>query len=141
MRVAASRHVAVAWAFIAPAAFAQPIKAPAFPMDTPMRMRAIEAVCTGVGEDARSDPRWSRYPLRVEVVGGKGEYVGEAQVMVGKDDEALASVNCGGPWVLFALPPGIYTVTAEHAGTSRSSKANVNPSGQARVVLRFPSEQ
>src|SRR5262245_9202214 len=92
---------------------AQPIHAPAFPMDTPMRMRAIEAVCTGVGEDARNDPRWARYPLRVEVVGAKGEYLGQAQVTITKDDEALASLNCGGPWVLFSLPAGSYSVTAE----------------------------
>ena len=120
--------------------FAQPIKAPSFPMDTPMRMRAIEAVCTGVGEDARNDPRWKNNPLRVEVVGTKGEYLGEAQVTVTLNDEALASVNCAGPWVLFALVPGTYTVSAELAGTSRMSKVNVSASGQARVILRLPSE-
>ena len=116
----------------------QPIRAPAFPMDTPMRMRAIEAVCTGVGEDARNDPRWAHYPLRVEVVGTKGEYLGEAQVTLEKEGEALASVNCGGPWVLFALAPGAYTVSVEVAGNIRTARANVNASGQARVVLRFP---
>ena len=119
---------------------AQPIKAPLFPMDVPMRMRAIEAVCTGVGEDARNDPRWKNYPLRVEVVGGKGEYLSEAQVMVSKNDEALASVSCAGPWVLFALPPGAYSVSAEFAGTTKMSNVNVAAIGQARVVLCFPSE-
>src|SRR6185369_17781628 len=104
--------LAVASVLLTQAAFAQPIKAPIFPMDTPMRMRAIEAVCTGVGEDARNDPRWGRYSLRVEVVGAKGEYLAEAQVTVSKDDEALASVNCGGPWVLFTVPAGVYSVTA-----------------------------
>jgi hypothetical protein len=133
--------LAVASVLLTQAAFAQPIRSPAFPMDTPMRMRAIEAVCTGVGEDARSDPRWSHYSLRVEVVGAKGEYLGEAQVTISKNDEALASVNCAGPWVLFTLAPGVYSVTAESAGISRTSKANVNPNGQVRVVLRFPSEQ
>ena len=128
---------AAAYAVIAQTALAQPIKAPTFPMDTPMRMRAIEAVCTGVGEDARNDPRWSRYALRVEVVGAKGEYLGEAQVTINMNDEALASVNCAGPWALFAITPGAYTVTAELAGTSRAAKVNVGANGQARVVLRF----
>ena len=116
---------------------AQPIRAPAFPMDTPMRMRAIEAVCTGVGEDARNDPRWARYPLRVEVVGAKGEYLGAAQVTIAKDDEAVASVNCAGPWVLFGAPPGSYSVSAEIGAATRTAKVNIGASGQARVVLRF----
>src|SRR5262249_32214169 len=115
----------------------QPILAPSFPMDTPMRMRTIEAMCTGVGEDARNDPRWARYPLRVEVVGTKGEYLGQAQVTIVQNEEALASVNCAGPWVLFALPAGAYSVSAEFAGMSRTAKVNVSTSSQARVVLRF----
>jgi len=116
---------------------AQPIRAPSFPMDTPMRMRAIEAVCTGVSEDSRNDPRWTNYRLRVEVVGAKGEYLGATRVTISKDGEALASVDCGGPWVLFTLPAGAYSVTAEFAGASRTARVNVAATGQARLILRF----
>jgi hypothetical protein len=102
-----------------------------------MTMRAIEAVCTGVGADARNDPRWAVYPLRIEVVGAGGEYLGAAQVTLTKDDEALASINCSAPWVLFKLMPGVYSVSAEIAGVTRAAKVNVGGSGQARVILRF----
>lgn len=113
------------------------IAAPPFPLDTPMRMRAIEAVCTGVSADARNDPRWSNYPLRIEVVDGAGRYLSDAQVTVTKADEPLASVNCQGPWVLFNLPAGAYSVSAELGGMTKSGRVNVGAAGQARLILRF----
>ena len=116
---------------------AQTVRTPPFPMDTPQIMRTIEAVCTGVGADVRSDPRWATYPLRVEVAGASGEFLGAVQVTLTKGDEALASINCGGPWVLFKLMPGPYSVTAEFAGVSKTAQVNVGASGQARVILRF----
>jgi hypothetical protein len=116
---------------------AQIDRAPPFPIDTPMRMRAIEAVCTGVNADARNDPRWASYPLKIELVDAAGRFLSGAQVTVTKDDEALASVNCAGPWVLFRLPQGAYRVTAQIEGVSRTTKANVGGSGQAKVILRF----
>lgn len=119
---------------------AQIDRAPPLPTDTPMRMRAIEAVCTGIGAEARNDPRWATYPLRIEVVGAAGEFLGAAQVTVMSGDEALASVNCNGPWVLFRLPQGAYNVMAEIAGTTRTGRVNVGSAGQARVILRFPSD-
>jgi hypothetical protein len=102
-----------------------------------MSMRAIEAVCTGISSDARADPRWAAYPLRIEVVGANGEYLADAQVTLSKDDEALAAVNCGGPWVLFKVMPGAYGVSAEIGGTTKTARVTVGGSGQARVVLRF----
>ena len=118
-------------------AHAQETKAPPFPIDTPMSMRAIEAVCTGISSDARADPRWAAYPLRIEVVGAGGEFLGDAQVTLSKGDEALAAVNCGGPWVLFKVMPGAYGVSAEVQGVTKTARVNVAGSGQARVVLRF----
>jgi len=119
------------------AAHAQETKIPPFPLDRPMSMRAIEAVCTGISSEARADPRWAAYPLRIEVVGGAGEFLGEAQVTLSQGDEALAAVNCGGPWVLFKVMPGAYSVSAEIGGTTKTARVNVGGSGQARVVLRF----
>jgi hypothetical protein len=119
------------------AANAQETKAPPFPLDKPMSMRAIEAVCTGITSDARADPRWAAYPLRIEVVGPGGEFLGDAQVTLSKGDEALAAVNCGGPWVLFKVMPGAYGVSAEVQGVTKTARVNVSGSGQSRVVLRF----
>jgi hypothetical protein len=124
-------------AALAATAHAQETKTPSFPIDTPMSMRAIEAVCTGISSDARADPRWAAYPLRIEVVGAGGEFLGDAQVTLSKGDEALAAVNCGGPWVLFKVMPGAYAVSAEVEGITKTARVNVAGSGQARVVLRF----
>ena len=112
--------------------------APALPYDSPIFMREMEAVCTGVGEDARNDPRWPTYPLRIELVGRAGEYLGEALVSLAKGSEPVISVRCSGPWLLLKLPPGAYNVTAEVEGRKATSRANVAAAGQARVVLRFP---
>jgi hypothetical protein len=127
---------AAAWAILATAASAEEKTAP-FPVDKPMSMRAIEAVCTGITSDARADPRWAAYPLRIEVVGAGGEFLADAQVTLSKGDEALAAVNCAGPWVLFKVMPGAYSVSAEIAGTTKTARVNVGASDQARVILRF----
>ena len=133
MKRAAS--TAVLAMFIATAA-AQETTQP-FPIDTPMSMRAIEAVCTGVTLDTREDPRWAAYPLRIEFVGAGGEYLADAQVTLSKGDEALAAVNCSGPWVLFRVMPGAYGISAEIGGVTKTSRVNVGATGQARVVFRF----
>ncbi len=112
--------------------------APVLPFDSPISMREMEAVCTGIGADARNDPRWPAYPLRIELVGRAGEYLGEASVSVSKGGESVISVRCNGPWLLLKLPPGAYNVTAEVEGRTMNSRANVAATGQARVVLRFP---
>jgi len=129
---------ALFFATIASAAASAAEKTPAMPFDTPMNMRAIEAVCTGIGSDAREDPRWNAYPLKVELAGKAGQLLGEAQITISKGGEALASVNCGGPWVLFKLMPGAYEVKADVEGTSKTAKVNVGGKGQARVTIRFP---
>lgn len=119
-------------------AVAQIEKAPPLPLDTPRQMRDFEAVCTGIGSDARNDPRWMEYPLRVEVVGTSGQYLGEAQVTVNKGGEALVSVDCSGPWVLFRIPPGAYEVSVEVEGATKSGRVVVGTKGQARIPIRFP---
>ena len=82
-------------------------KAPPLPFDSPVSMRTMEAVCTGIGADSRNDPRWPTYPLRIELVGRAGEYLGQAEVTVSQNDEAIIGVQCGGPWLLVGLPPGM----------------------------------
>ena len=119
---------------------AQIDKPPDFPLNTPMGMRGIEAVCTGVSLDERNDPRWASYPLRVEVVNTSGEYLSDEQITLTKNGEALATVNCAGPWVLFKIAPGAYSVSADIAGMNQESKVNVSGTGQARVILRFAGQ-
>jgi len=68
-----------------------------------------------------------------------GQFLGDTVVTLSKGDEELASVSCGGPWVLFRLMPGAYSVTAETEGIKQTSKVTVREKGQARVVMSFPS--
>ena len=98
----------------------------------------MEAVCTGIGQDARADPRWTDYPLRVEIAGRAGQYLGEAQVTLTKGGEAVISVRCSGPWVLFRLAPGAYSVNAEVEGVRKTGRVRVSGKGQAWIVMRFP---
>jgi hypothetical protein len=135
---AAMAVLAVSGGAVPLGALAQIEAPPPLPFDTPKQLRDFEAVCTGIGSDARNDPRWAEYPLRVEVVGTAGQYLGQAQVTVSKGEENLVSVGCGGPWVLFRLPPGSYEVSVDVNGTTKSGRVNVGTKGQARILIRFP---
>jgi len=109
------------------------------PYDTPTMVEGAEAVCTGIGQDSRIDPRWNAYPLKVVLAGEGGQYLGEARLNVAAEGESMMDVRCGGPWVLFKLDPGRYTVTATINGNTAKSTAFVSATGPGRVVLRFPS--
>lgn len=109
------------------------------PYDTPVMVEGVETVCTGIGQDARSDPSWNAYPLKVVLAGESGQYLGAARLNVPAEGESMMDVNCGGPWVLFKLEPGRYSVTATLNGNTAKSTAFVSATGQGRIVLRFPS--
>ena len=109
------------------------------PFDAPTMVDGVETVCTGIGQDSRADPRWNAYPLKVVLAGEGGQYLGEAQVNVAAEGETKMDVRCGGPWVLFKLEPGRYTVTAAINGNTAKSIAYVSATGQGRIVLRFPA--
>jgi len=112
------------------------------PMDRPVGINGITAVCTGIGEDAQNDPRWKAYPIRVEFSNGNMQYIAGAHVVL-KDahGKPLATFDCSGAWVLFQLPAGKYTVFATllyHPNQPPSSAAFSPPaSGQKRVILTF----
>jgi hypothetical protein len=107
--------------------------------DTPTTIAGIESVCTGVGLDARQDPRWAGYSLKVEVAGPSGQYLGDEHLVLRQSGKDLLSLTCDGPWILFRLPAGRYEVEA-HVGQQATSSAAFAPaSGQGRIILRFPN--
>ncbi len=108
------------------------------PFDSAVTISGGEAVCTGVSMEAREDSRWNAYPLKVEIAGKGGQYLGDVQVTVSKDGAEVAKVTCGGPWLLFKLPPGRYQVDATIEGSTASSSAYSLAEGQGRIILRFP---
>lgn len=113
------------------------------PMDTPIKLGNVETVCTGIGE-GKNDPRWRTYPIRVEFADASARYIAGAHVSLSDVAGApMAEFDCSGSWVLFKLPPGLYTVSARlTASTSTPVRARFQPpqTGQTRVVLRFPAQ-
>ena len=125
----------------ASAALAQTAQVPEMPMDRAVNLGGVEAACTGIGLDARDDPQWLAYPVRVEVSNVLNEYLTGAIISVA--DEAgrpVLEANCGGPWLLLKLAPGRYRVMARLPGTDakpRTATIDTPAKGQMRVVLQF----
>ena len=114
-----------------------PLSAEPLVPDTPTGVSDIEVVCTGTSLDAREDPRWNAYSLKIEFAGSGGHYLGGESVTLRRGDAVLFSGSCNGPWLLFRLPPGRYAVEANLDGQTVNSRAIVSAAGQARLVLRF----
>lgn len=106
--------------------------------DKPVQLDGLEAVCTGIGSESRADPRWQAYPLKIEVAGKGGQYLGDVALSVQQGGKELAAVQCEGPWILFRLPAGRYQIEAQTEGKTARSGAMVPAEGQGRVILRFP---
>jgi hypothetical protein len=105
--------------------------------DAPAQIAGVESVCTGVGLDARQDPRWSNYSLKVEIAGPGGQYLGDEHLVLRQAGKDLLALTCDGPWVLFQLPAGRYEVEARVGNQRVSSAAFAPASGQGRIILRF----
>ena len=106
--------------------------------DKPQQVQGVEAVCTGIGLEARADPRWQAYSLKVEVAGKGGQYLGDLTLFLQQNGKELAAVRCDGPWILFRLPAGRYQIEAQTEGKTARAGAIVPAEGQGRVILRFP---
>lgn len=106
--------------------------------DKPVKVGDVEVVCTGVGLEARQNAAWESYPLKVEIAGRGGQFLGDVQLSISQGGRSIASVTCGGPWLLFRLAAGKYQVDGETEGKAASSSALVPAVGQARIILRYP---
>ena len=108
------------------------------PFDMPTMISDVETVCTGVDSDSRADPRWNAYPLRLEITGKGGQYLGDVQITVEKDRKSVVQVTCGGPWLLLRVPPGRYQISATTENKTVNSIAVAPAKGQGRIIIRFP---
>lgn len=106
--------------------------------DTPTKIGDMEAVCTGAGLEARQNPAWTSYPLKIEVAGRGGQYLGDVTLTLSRGGHGLTTVHCDGPWILFRTLSGRYQVQAQTKGKTTESAAFVPASGQGRIILRFP---
>ena len=120
---------------IAVPVFAQPAR---LTYDVPTSVNGIDVVCTGIGITARNDPRWNAFPLKIEVTGAEGQYLGNVAIVIERAEQPIVELNCGGPWILARLEPGPYTATATLEGASATGTVYVPTAGQGRLILRFP---
>lgn len=118
------------------AAFADDVRK--LPPDEPVVVNGFDLVCTGVGEDARNDPRWTAYPVRIEFANADAQYLSDVVLAVAKaDGEQLFEVTCDSPWVLASIEPGKYVLAATYEGIVKTEKFTAPKAGQARFVVRF----
>ncbi len=110
------------------------------PADQPTTVGGIEVACTGVGDDANTDPRWPQYAVRIEFANARAEYLADIDITISDaKGEVLFSLRCDSPWFLAKLPPGKYTVAGTFEGRlTKTAKFTSPRSGQARIIVRFP---
>jgi len=109
------------------------------PPDEPVVVNGLDLVCTGVGEDARNDPRWRDYSVRIEFANADAQYLSDAVLAVATaDGEQLFEVTCDSPWILANLEPGKYVLAATYEGIVKTEKFSAPKTGQGRFVVRFP---
>ena len=112
------------------------------PMDNPFSIDGVQTVCTGIGDEAQHDPRWTAFPIRVEFSNGGAQYLSGAHVALSTaSGKPLAALDCAGSWVLFKLGPGEYKVDAtllnNQGGGTRTATFSPPAHGQKRVELQF----
>lgn len=112
------------------------------PMDAPVKLGAITAVCTGVGS-AKDDPQFASYPIKLEFSNGGAQFVSNENVkLMNNTGASIAEFDCQGPWVLLQLPKGTYSVTATQPDATRGPKTvkfDTPATGQKRIEIQFPS--
>lgn len=109
------------------------------PSDTPVEINGYEMACTGIGDEAQSDPRWKAFPVRIEFAGGNAQYLAdvEASIMDAAGKE-LVRVRCDSPWILVKLDPAKYRVQGTFRKLVKASNFVAPTKGQARIIVRFP---
>ena len=107
------------------------------PVDQPTQVDGIRTACTGIGDREENEGRWSSYPLKLETVGGYGQWLGDQDVTVHGHGQDV-SVHCSGPWLMMGLEPGRYeaTVTVPDAAP-KQIHFTVPREGQRDVIVRF----
>lgn len=108
------------------------------PDDQPVEVNGIKLACTGIGDDAQHDPRWKAYSSRIEFANAAREYLSDVVLAVSDaNGKQLFKVRCGSPWVLAALAPAKYQLTATFESLTTSDKFTAPKKGQKRFIVRF----
>ena len=107
----------------------------------PVSINGVDAVCTGIGDEAQHDPRWLTYPIRVEFSNGGAQYLSGAHVELSQARQAAGGARLRRLLGALQAAPGNYKVDAtllnNQGGGTRSATFSPPAKGQKRVVLQF----
>ncbi len=109
------------------------------PVNRPTDVGGTQVACTGIGTDERDNPQWASYPFKLELAVPNGALLGETDVTVSGGSHPPIAVHCAGPWVLFQLAPGHYSVSATTSGATKTASVDVPSKGQKAITLEFPT--
>lgn len=115
---------------------------PPLPINRPVSVDGVQIACTGIGFGSENNPRWRNYPVKLEMVNGRGQYLAyENVILFDRKAAGPIQLRCDAPWVLMQLPAGRYeaNVTLSN-GRARRVSFNVPRYGQRDVVVRFPNQ-
>lgn len=95
--------------------------------------------CTGVGSDARNDPRWDGFPLKMVFTTKNGNFLSDISATLSNDaGDVVLVAQCDGPWLLAELEAGRYTARLIAQGQyEQSVDFRVGGDGQTQVVVPF----
>lgn len=114
--------------------------AQALPVDQEITINGTQVACTGIGDEAISDPRWPTYSVRIEFADGRAEYLSDLDISIATaKGSTILNARCDGPWFLAKLRPGKYKVSATFDGRlTKTAKFTAPARGQSRTIVRFP---
>lgn len=114
---------------------------PLLPRNRSTDVGGVQVACVANDRTARADPRWGRFPVKLEFArDGGGVFLDFAQVTV-RDEagEQILAVRCPGAWLALGLSPGTYQASvAAPPDRIQDTTFSVPPRGQKSVVLHFP---
>jgi hypothetical protein len=72
------------------------------PLDQTAIVDGVTVMCTGAGLNARNEAMMNSFPLRLEIAGRDGQYLGDQIVeLSGENIDGQITVYCLGPWAMF----------------------------------------
>ena len=108
-------------------------------IDQPTTINNVGLDCTRVGSDDAHPKVWHNYSVKLETVGGYGQYLANEAVSVrDAHGQGLFNIDCGAPWLMMKLNPGRYAASIDVRGAGARDISFTAPKmGQRRIIARF----
>ena len=112
------------------------------PIDKPTTVNNVGLDCMGVGTRDREHSLARKYSVRLETIGGYGQYLANGDITLrDRRGDKLVDVKCNAPWLMIKLDPGRYGVSVEVPGaTPRDVRFAASAHGLRNVYVRFPGK-